>query len=468
LRRPGLGFGLALIAAAACARYQPSPVDPAIHTSEYRGRRLADSAVVAQVTRYAGAPAADRWTDRQLAVAALTNRADLERARREWLAASAAVKTAGVRPAPGVQGDVERAFSGGGGESPWVVSVSALFTLELGGKRAARVQAARARETIRESDLIRSASETRARVRSGAVGVVHAEESAGETGRIYQALLSVAQLERGRFQEAALESSELARTGAELALARVDVAAAERDVVSARAALAGVVAIPPGALREVRIEASPAHGCTWADSVGVDSLLGLAALRRVEVSRVLGEYALAESEVRLQVARQRPDLELGPGYIFDQGIHRWTLGFALPALFGFLNRAPIEQAEAERAAAAAKVSEVQDAVLAEAGEAAESCRAAAAESVVSDSVGAAAEELVTIARARYERGETGRLEPARAELAAARAAAAQQAARRRLQVAGLTVEAAAGEWRGPAAEAWPDPREQPLEKEPGQ
>jgi outer membrane protein TolC len=200
----------------------------------------------------------------------------------------------------------------------------------------------------------------------------------------------------------------------------------------------------------------------------VDSLLGLSALRRVEVSRVLGEYALAESQVRLQVARQRPDLELGPGYIFDQGIHRWTLGFALPALLGFRNRAPIDEAEVARSAAAARVSEVQDAILAEAGEAAESCRAAAAESFVADSVGAAAEELVTVARGRYERGETGRLEPARAELAAARAAAAQRQARRRLQLAGLAAEAAAGEWRGSAAETWPDPREQPLEREPAQ
>ena len=69
---------------------------------------------------------------------------------------------------------------------------------------------------------------------------------------------------------------------------------------------------------------------------------------------------------------------------------------ALPALLGFRNRAPIDEAEAARSAAAARVSEVQDAILAEAGEAAESCRAAAAETVVADSVGAAAEELVTL------------------------------------------------------------------------
>jgi cobalt-zinc-cadmium efflux system outer membrane protein len=462
-----LGLMLSVVAlAAACARYEPAPVDPAVHPAAYRGRRLNDSALVAVVSRHAGAPQVETWTDRQLAVAALVSRAELEAARRSWLAARAGVRTAGARPAPGVEGQVERAFSGNRGESPWVVSLTALFTIELGGKRAARVQHAWAREAIAESDLIQGAIVTRARVRSAAVTVVHAEEILSETARIHQELESVAELERGRFQEASMESSELARTGAELALARADVAAAEREVIAARAALAGTVAVPTSTLHSVRVVVAPPQGCAWADSVGPDSLLGLAALRRPEVTRALGQYALAESEVRMQVARQRPDLELGPGYIFDQGIHRWTLGFALPALLGFRNRAPIEEAQAARAAAAAHVDEVQDAVLAQAGEALEGCRAARTESAVADSVGAAAAELVAIARARYERGETGRLDQARAELAAARGAAAQRAARRRLELAGLAIEAAVSEWHGSPAETWPDPHEQPFRKEP--
>jgi outer membrane protein TolC len=213
------------------------------------------------------------------------------------------------------------------------------------------------------------------------------------------------------------------------------------------------------------IESTPIHGCAWADSIGEDSLLGLAALRRAEVTRSLARYALAESEVRLRVARQVPDLELGPGFIFDQGVHRWTLAFALPALLGIANHAPIEEAQAGRAAAASRVSEVQDAVLAEAGEAFEACRAASAESAIADSVGAAAVESVAIARGRYERGETGRLGHARAELGRARARAAQIAARQRLERSGLAVEAAAGEWRGVMAGAWPDPREERLTPE---
>ena len=62
-------------------------------------------------------------------------------------------------------------------------------------------------------------------------------------------------------------------------------------------------------------------------------------------------------------------MELGPGFIFDQGIKRWTLGLALPGLLGFRNQAPIVEAEAARAAAGARVAESQDSLLAEVDEA---------------------------------------------------------------------------------------------------
>lgn len=454
-----------LLAGVGCARYEPHPVDPAAHPRDYRTRRLEDTALVAWVARYAGMPTADQWTDRQIAVAALALRAELGRARSEWLSARAAVKTAGARPAPGAQAEVERAVSGLEGSSPWVVSLSGRFTVELGGKRGARVQRARAREAVAESELVRTAHEIRSRARAAALAVTHAEEARDEAVRLLDGLRAVALLERGRFQEAALGSAELARTGAELAQARADLAALEREGVAARAALAGQLALAPGAVRSLRIDTAPPAGCRWADSLGADSILGLAALRRAEVTRTLAEYAAAEAELRLQVARQRPDLDLGPGFIWDQGVNRWTLALALPALLGFRNKAPIAEAEAARMAASAGVSQAQDAVLAEVAEAFEICRGIAAERDVADSLSAAAERLVAIALAAHERGETGLLEQSRAQLALLRAAAARQGAERRLEQAGLAVEAAAGEWRGAAAEPWPDPREPPLDRE---
>jgi outer membrane protein TolC len=447
-----------MLAAAGCVRYEPRPVDPAAHPRAYLDRRLNDPALTDWIARHGGAMDTARWTDRRLALAALALRSDVERARRDWLTAGAGVRTAGARPAPGAEAAVERAVSGSE-SSPWVVSLEGLFTIELGGKRGARVQAARGRQVVAESDLLLAAHSVRTRVRAAALALAHATQVRDEAEAALAALREVDRLERGRYQEAALGSAELARTGAELALARADVAAAKREYADASAALAGELAVPAAALAELRVEVPPIAGCAWADSIGSDPLAAAAALRRAEVARALGRYAVAEAEVRMQVARQYPDLQLGPGFIWDQGIERWTLAFALPALLGFRNRAPIDEAQAARASAAAGVREAQDMVLAEASRAVEGCRAVSAERAGADSVAAAAERVASLARAAYQRGETGRLDGARAELARIRAGAAVHAAARRLELAGLAVEAAAGEWRGQAGEAWPDPRQ---------
>ena len=176
----------------------------------------------------------------------------------------------------------------------------------------------------------------------------------------------------------------MSRTGAEVEEVRVSVAAAERARIDARAALAGAVGIPPRALDSVTVLPVTVTACENLETLGVDSLLEAAVKTRPEIARALAGYAGAEASLRLQMARQYPDLELGPGFIWDQGIHRWTLAFAVPALLAFRNRAPIVQAEAERSAAGARLVEAQDSMLRQVGPAAERCRGARLEQQAAD------------------------------------------------------------------------------------
>jgi outer membrane protein TolC len=193
-----------------------------------------------------------------------------------------------------------------------------------------------------------------------------------------------------------------------------------------------------------------------------DSIETLALTARPEMGRALAEYAAAESDVRLEVARQYPDLELGPGFIWDQGVHRWTLALALPNLLGFRNRAAITEAAAARAAAGERVAETQEALLAEVGMAVSGCRGAVLERVAADSQVVVAARAAGLVQAAYERGETSGLEAALAALAVARAVRLQYAARTRVTVAGQDLIAAAGNAAAMSPERWPDPREDPL------
>jgi cobalt-zinc-cadmium efflux system outer membrane protein len=276
------------------------------------------------------------------------------------------------------------------------------------------------------------------------------------------ALADLEARERARFQEASLSSAELARTGTEVQAARVDAAAAEAAALAARAELAAVVAIPSRALDSLEVAPDSQQGCAALGPLGADSLGVLALTRRPEMGRVLAEYAVAEAEVRLEVARQYPDLELGPGFIWDQGVHRWTLALALPNLFGFRNRAVIAQAEAARAASGGRVAEAQEMVLAVVDVSLSRCRGAALELAAADSQVVAAARASSLAQAAYGRGETSGLEPALAGLAVVRAERLRTAARARTAAAAGALISAIGDYPEASPERWPDPRKDQL------
>jgi outer membrane protein, heavy metal efflux system len=451
--------GVLVLGLVACARYMPRPVDPAAHPSAYQARRLDDAGLVAWVGRFTEAPVGPRWTDRQLALAALRFRSELARARAEWRTALAGERTAGAGPIPGAEADVERAVAGSGGESPWVVSLAGLFTIELGGKRGARLQRARARTAVAEGELRLTAWRIVQRTRGAAAALAFAEGEVAQGRREVDALLAVQALEHARYEEAAVTRSELERTAAEVQGARAQVSEGAAMVVAARAELAGALALPARALDSVSVVPAPSAGCTLLGSASGDATAALALTRRPEIARALAAYAVAEADVRLEVARQRPDLELGPGFIFDQGVKRWMLGLALPGLLGFRNRAPIAEAEAARTAAAARVDEAQDSLLAEVDLAAARCRGAGLERAAADSQVAAAGRAAELARAAYGRGETTRLQPALAELGLVRAERARRSADARRLAAGQALDAAVGAWTGAPDQRWPDVRE---------
>nr|MBA3893800.1 TolC family protein [Gemmatimonadales bacterium] len=293
--------------------------------------------------------------------------------------------------------------------------------------------------------------------------LAHATSDVDDAREEVRMLEEVHGLERARFAEAALGASELARTSTEIQTARLALAEAERGVLEARAELARALAVPVRAVESVEPVLDGPVACSSLDPARAEMLVAGAIGRRHEVSRALAEYALAESRLRLQVARQYPDLELDPGFIWDQGVHRWTLALALPALLASRNRGPIGEARAAREVAGIAVTEVQDSVFADVELAVQRCRGAALELAAADSLVAAAARLVERDRAAYQRGETSRLEPARTELQLLRAERARRRAGRGIAIASLELERAIG---GPPPQAsdWPDPRLDPQEE----
>ena len=78
-----------------------------------------------------------------------------------------------------------------------------------------------------------------------------------------------------------------------------------------------------------------------------------AVLNRLDVRRALAQYAAAEADLQLEIAKQYPDLQIGPGYTYEEGNSFFTLGLSATLPVFNRNQGPIAEAEARRRQAAA-------------------------------------------------------------------------------------------------------------------
>jgi outer membrane protein TolC len=393
----------------------------------YAARRLDDSVV----------------SDTQLVIAALRFRGEPVVAGGLVAEAKAGERTAGAWPGIGVEGNVSRtAEPVENGRSNWSGQIAATVTLELGGKRGARVARARAATLAARLDSEAVVMALAQAVRGGMIDVVMADADARDAAEEAATLSRVTALYQARYVNGQLSFAEVARAAADAQAAAVAVAEAERARVSARSELARAVGVPVSRVVALRVRLDTTSSC----DVATDSLAARALRSRPDVGAALAEYAVAEGEVRLEVARQYPDLVIGPGILWDEGIPGWIINAGLPALFVGRNRGPIAEAEARRATQAARVRVLQDSVIAAVDGAVALCRVGRGEMTTADSLVREVGRAVDAARSAYDRGETGQTEVAVAELALVRARRVARVARARRVAAGAALDRAVGRY----------------------
>jgi len=90
-----------------------------------------------------------------------------------------------------------------------------------------------------------------------------------------------------------------------------------------------------------------------------------ALLNRLDIRIALEEYAIAENKLKLEIAKQYPDMVISPGYGFDFGDSIWTLGFSGLMTFIEKNKAGISFAKQFREVEVAKFERLQTNIISE-------------------------------------------------------------------------------------------------------
>jgi len=415
---------------AGCAHYQPQPIAPEKTVAQWEARRLDNAGLKPFLEQNLGHELKPwpqtNWSLPELTLAAFYFHPSLEVARAQWLVAQAGLKTAGARPNPSVTVAPGYDSQIPGNYSPWLVPLTFDLPIETAGKRGQRIAEA---EKISESarwNFVSALWQIRSGVRASLLDFTLAGRRAAWLEKQFSAQRQIVSLLQQRFATGEISQPEL--TAAQMALGKtqLDLGDALAKKSGARSHLAEALGLAEAALDGVHLNfdfsLAGAKALTSADARRV-------ALRsRADILASLADYAAAEADLRLQVARQFPDLHLGPGYAWNSGNagdSQWSLGLTLELPILDQNQGPIAEAEARRKLAAAKFIELQSQAIGEIDRAVAGWRAAVEQLKTGSALLAAEQRQQKSAQAQLEAGAADRLDLLSAQLEFASASLAQ-------------------------------------------
>lgn len=351
---------------AACAHFRPQPLSAGASIAGFESRSLETPGLRAFLAaNHLAAPAGGAaWNLEALTLTAFYYQPALSEARDKLLAAQAAEISAGERPNPSLS--LAPGYDAGvpGAIHPWIVPLSFDWPIETAGKRGYRLAEARHLAAAARWDLVATVWRVRSRLRAAVLQLYAARQSELLLQRDESTRRRAWRLLEGQLEAGNVSSYEVAQ--ARIALDRAILArqAAAGQLRQARIALAGALGVPLRALDGARF--SFAELQTVPLQLTRPQVRQRALLERADVRAALERYAASQSALQLQIARQWPDVSLGPGFAWNAqlaGDQEWELGLSLPLPVRNQNQGPIAEAKAQRQLAAAHFLTVQTAAV---------------------------------------------------------------------------------------------------------
>ena len=351
---------VAAVCVAGCVRFSAKPIDAGRNAARLGERRLA----------------AKTWTLQALVAEAVQQHPDVALARAQYHTAKAAIRTAGERPnptvllAPQIVTPINWMAGTYGVDFDW--------TVETAGKRARRIDVSHAQVRAAACRVVDATWKVRGAVRKALLELFAGQRRAA---LLMDAMAKQDELLRTmdmRVKAGALSRMEMAVPRVLSVQLRIQAADAAKGMALARVSLAEALGMGVSGLQ----------GATFAFGAfetvpGPHTAARRAALtHRADVLAALAEYAAAEGTLRLEIAKQYPDVHLNPSYTFDGGANKWGLGVGLTLPILNQNQGAIGEAEGKRREAAAKFDVVQAKAIAECDRAAASVSAARAKLAV--------------------------------------------------------------------------------------
>jgi outer membrane protein TolC len=355
-------FLVLLLAVAGCATFHSQPISPEKTADVFDARALTDENLRAflETNHVTGNWPRDSWNLNALTLVAFFYQPALAEARAQWAAVEATKITAGQRPNPTVGFTPTYDTTT---PPPWILGLTWDIPIETAGKRGKRIEQANHLSEAARWDFVGAAWKTRSNVRAALLAIYTARETESLLARQEAAQSNVIRLLEGQLSAGAVSSYEVTQARVALTTTRLALLDSTGQSAQARVQLAGVLGLPLRALDGVKFSFDGLD--QFPQDLTAPEIRRDAILNRADVRGALADYAASQSALQLEIAKQYPDLHLGPGYELDQTDNKWSLGVSLDLPILNHNQGPVAEALANRAAAAAHFLTVQTTAISE-------------------------------------------------------------------------------------------------------
>lgn len=344
-----------LISSCATEKYVAKPLDPQVVNAKISNKDISNTAFNAYLIKQ-GYSAADLpfqfWGLNELTLAALYFNPKLDVAKAQLALADTAIDTANQRQNPTLGGSLDRSNQANEDISPWAYGLTVDIPVETANKRTIRVENAQHLRDSAELDVAEIAWQLRSQIAKDLIAYHENIALQQQLSRELTAHNSIVNMLEKRFTLGLIDSSTLNNAKLMQQKIRIMANTLPMQLIEIRAALAADTGLSIEKLNAMPIKPMDVDGVLTQQSELLNqenlnqpnsnqqnqfkTLQQNALLNRLDIRRSLAKYAAAEAKIKLEVAKQTPDITLTPGYMFEFGDRIWSLGFS--SLLNLLNK----------------------------------------------------------------------------------------------------------------------------------
>jgi len=346
-------------------QYQPKPISTAISATRIENKDPASPEFLQyQIMNGYNAHQLPlkEWDAEDLTYAALFFHSSLDVTRAKWRAADDAIGSASAKPVPTVNTTMANRTRANVAESPYAFGFSIDIPIETANKRDIRIENAQHLSLAAKLEIAQAAWELRNQV---ALSLNEYQFNQQQNH-----LISTEQAQRAEIVAIYQKRLDLgAASNVELSTANLLLQSTSATLQANklnRLVLISNLAKNLGlSMRRVEGMKIIADSNTQLPLYLKPDLENSAVLNRLDLRIALERYAAAESKLKLEIAKQYPNIIISPGYAYELGDKVWSLG--LSSLLTMLNKNKVAISEATqlREVEAAQVDALQSKIIAD-------------------------------------------------------------------------------------------------------